>query len=101
MQLYLDRGTTRYASPKGSITLAINPVTDYNPVQYPHGMTVSNTMTSITDRSTKPERFPFTLCCFQTLVPSAWVVTSPIFPTRDLIVTEVPLGMHHLWTDDE
>ena len=76
--------------------MTINPITDYNPIEHPCGMTVSNTMTLVTDRSTKPKGFAFTLSC----VLSTWVVTVPTFPTRDLIVTEVPLGMHHLGTDN-
>ena len=45
--------------------------------------------------------FAFALSCFQIRVPSTWVVTGPTFPTRDLFVTEVPLSMHNLGTDDE
>ena len=70
--------------------MTIKPITDYNPIQHPCGMTVSNTMTLITDRSTKPKGFAFLL----------WVVTGPTFPTRDLFVTEVPLSMRHLGTDN-
>ena len=76
--------------------MAINPITDYNPIQNPCGMVVSNTMTLVTDRSTKPKGFAFTLSC----APSTWVVTGPTFPTGGLFVTEVPLGMHHLGTDN-
>ena len=78
------------------ITMTINPITDYNPIEHPCGMTVSNTMTLVTDRSTKLKGFSFALCCN----PSAWVVTGPTFPTGGLFVTEVPHGMHHLGTDN-
>ena len=80
-----------------TMTMAINPITDYNLIEHPCGMTVSNTMTLVTDRSTKPKGFAFALSC----VPLTWVVTSPTFPTGGLFVTEVPLGMHHLGMDDE
>ena len=76
--------------------MTINPITDYNPIQQPCGMAVSNTMTLVTDRSTKPKGFAFTLSC----VPSTWVVTGLTFPTHDLFVMEVPLSMHHLGTDN-
>ena len=79
-----------------TMTMTINPITDYNPIEHPCGMTVSNTMTLVTDRSTKPKGFSFALCCN----PSAWVVTSLTFPTGGLFVTEVPHGMHHLGTDN-
>ena len=75
-----------------SITIAINPSTNRNPIA-----TVSDTVTSITDRVPKPEGFAFPLVRgFQISVPSTWVVTGPTLPTRD--VMEVPLGMHHLRT---
>ena len=35
--------------------MAINPITDYNPIQHPCGMTVSNSMTLVTD---PPPRVP-------------------------------------------
>ena len=80
-----------------SITIAIKPITNRNPIQHPQGMTVSNTTTLITDRGAKPEGFAFPLGCgFQISVPSARVVTSPTYPTRDIILMDVPLGMHHL-----
>ena len=80
-----------------TMTMTINPITDYNPIEHPCGMTVSNTMTSVTDQSIKPEGFAFPLrCAFTIGVPSTWVVTGPTFPTGGLLVTEVPLGMHHL-----
>ena len=54
-------------------------------------------MTSITDRLTKPKGFVFPIGCgFQISVPSTWGVTGPTFPTGNLVVLEVPLGMHHL-----
>ena len=60
-------------------------------------MTVSDTITSITDRVPKPEGFAFPLGRgFQISVPLAWGVTGPTLPTRDVVVMEVPLGMHHL-----
>ena len=74
------------------ITITINPITDYNPIEHPCGMTVSNTMTLVTDRITKPKGFSFALCCN----PFAWVVTGPTYPTGGLFATEVPHGMHHL-----
>ena len=45
-----------------TMTMTINPITDYNPIEHPCGMTVSNTMTLVTDRSTKPKGFAFALC---------------------------------------
>ena len=77
--------------------MTINPIPDYSPIQHPQRMTVSNTTTLVTDRGANPNGFtsPFR-CGFQIRVPSAWDVTTPTFPTRDLVVTEVPLGMHHL-----
>ena len=65
-----------------------------NPI--PCGMIVSNTMTLVTDRSTNPKGFAFALC----FNPSAWVVTGPTVPTGGLFVTEIPLAMHHLGTDN-
>ena len=65
------------------ITITINPITDYNPIEHPGGMTVSNTMTLVTDRSTKPKGFSFALCCNT----SAWVVTGPTYPTGGLFAT--------------
>ena len=60
-------------------------------------MTVSDTTTSITDQGPKPEGFAFPLGRgFQISVPSTWGVTGPTLPTRDLVVMEVSLGMHHL-----
>ena len=53
-------------------------------------MMVSNTMTLVTDRRANPNGFPSP---FRRVVTS---LTNPTFPTRDLVVTEVPLGMHHL-----
>ena len=54
-------------------------------------------MTSITDRLTKPKGFAFPIGCgFQISGPSTWGVTGPTFPTGNLVVLEVPLGMHHL-----
>ena len=44
------------------ITITINPITEHNPIEYPGGMTVSNTMTLVTDRITKPKGFSFALC---------------------------------------
>ena len=69
------------------ITMTINPITDYNPIEHPCGMTVSNTMALVTDRSTKPKGFSFALSCFHIRVPSTWIVTSPTFPTGGLFVT--------------
>ena len=70
-----------------AITMTINPITDYNPIEHPCGMTVSNTMTLVTDQSTKPKGFSFALCCFHIRVPLTWIVTSPTFPTGGLFVT--------------
>ena len=53
-------------------------------------MTVSNTTTLVTDRRANPNGFPSPFGCVFTSL------ANPTFPTRDLVVTEVPLGMQHL-----
>ena len=71
-----------------SITIAINPTTNYNPIQHPQGMTVSDTTTLVTDRGANPDGFAYPLRCgFQISVPSACGVTGTTFSTRDLVVT--------------
>ena len=74
------------------ITMTLSPIPDYSPIQrrYPRYMTVSNTTTLVTDRGAKPNGFPSPFRCVFTFL------THPTPPTRDLVVTEVPLGMHHL-----
>ena len=53
-------------------------------------MTVSNTTTLVTDRGAKPNGFPSPFRCVFTFL------TNPTSPTRELVVTKVPRGMHHL-----
>ena len=73
-------------------TMTMSPIPGYSPIQrrYPRYMTVSNTTTLVTDRGAKPNGFPSPFRCVFTFL------TNPTFPTRDLVVTEVPIGMHHL-----
>ena len=73
-------------------TMTLMIISGYSPIQrcYPQCMTVSNTTTLVTDRGTKPNGFPSPFRCVFTFL------TNPTPPTRDLVVTEVPMGMQHL-----
>ena len=71
-------------------TMTINPISVYSAIQHPQRTSVSNTTTLVTDRGPKPNGFPSPFRCVFTFL------THPTFPTRDLVVTEVPIGMHHL-----
>ena len=75
------------------MAMTINPISGYSPIHHPQRMTVSNTTTLVTDRGANPNGFTSPFTCVFTF---AWGVTTPTFPTRGLVVTEVPLGMHHL-----